>query len=383
MQLLIFIVSGISVCVGYFSALAINYWMLKSARTEITNERDELKIGTELERKEMKEFFEHVQSVAETVDGSVDRHSTQVAAFSEEVVQNIAKDPKIILAAAKRLLEANVQLKGELSVAREQIRDKQSELELYMTDARTDALTEVGNRRAFDQEIRRLFAQRQRQGVGFSLLLADIDHFKWFNDYHGHQMGDIVLCEVARTIKRTMRDMDLVCRYGGEEFAAILPGTSLKNAVRAAQRLHTAVERMTHKAGDVDLRVTVSVGVGEVFGDEDVETLIKRVDDCLYAAKKGGRNCIFYHDGEQPQHSSIPVVVSTPKFEPMGGAFANLNVDPNALPPATSAETQGIDAFLSQIGSPDSTSTVGGFPVEPVDPTVAQSSASSLEVTHS
>ena len=175
-----------------------------------------------------------------------------------------------------------------------------------MTEARTDALTGISNRRAFDQEVRRLFAQRKRQGVTFSLLLADVDHFKLFNDYHGHQVGDEMLRQVANTFDRTMRDMDLVCRYGGEEFAILLPGTRLKEALRAAQRANAAVERVTYRLNDAQLNVTASIGAVEVLENESVESFIERVDSALYAAKLAGRNCVCYHNGERCFPASVP-----------------------------------------------------------------------------
>lgn len=305
MAFLTFIISMISVCVGYVAALAMNYWLLRSARAQVAAAREDAEISVRLERHELHEFFTHVQSVTATVDGSMDRHISRVAAFNDNVVQNVAKDPKAILRAAKQLLEANVQLQEELHSAREQVTVKQRQIESYISDARTDSLTGIANRRAFDHEIRRLFAQRQRQGNSFSLLLVDIDHFKWFNDYHGHQVGDEMLRLVAGTFTHTLRDMDLVCRYGGEEFAMILPGTSLPNAIRAARRVHDALELTTHRVGDALLRVTVSIGVAEVRGDENVEKFIKRLDESLYAAKHAGRNCTCYHDGLKCQPETV------------------------------------------------------------------------------
>src|SRR6185503_7619557 len=106
---------------------------------------------------------------------------------------------------------------------------------------RTDALTGLANRRAFDDELNRRFAEWQRRKTMFSLLILDVDHFKKFNDTHGHQAGDAVLTGVAATLRQTFREMDLVARYGGEEFAAILPVTNLTEALRAAERARAAI----------------------------------------------------------------------------------------------------------------------------------------------
>lgn len=307
MLFLSFLIAGICVCTGYGLAMVTNHRQLQSARTETAIVRDEAKSSGALERRELREFSSYVQSLAAVMDDNMDRHSTRVATVSEGIVQNAATDPNVVLLAATQLLEANGELLKELHSAREQIAAKQQQLETYMSEARTDALTGLWNRRAFDQEMFRQFAQRKRQGNTISLLLADVDHFKLFNDYHGHQAGDEMLRQVAATFERTMRDMDLVCRYGGEEFAIILPGIGLENALRAAQRAHAAVERMTYQIANAQLNVTVSLGVAEVLGDEGVECVIKRADDALYAAKEAGRNGIRYHDGSQCLAATVPL----------------------------------------------------------------------------
>lgn len=309
MNVLVFIIAALSACAGYGLAMVLNYWAVKSTRAKARAELESARIDADVERSELQQFVGTVQQVAAGVQGSMTRHTTHVVAFSEEVVQNVAGDPKAMLKATKRLLQANVELQEELVAAREQITAKQRELDVYMSDARTDALTGVANRRVFDQEIRRLISQNDRTGTRFSLLLADIDHFKWFNDYHGHQTGDEMLRLVAKCFTRTLRGMDLVCRYGGEEFGLILPETSLKDAIRVAERACKAVERILYKAEDVDLNVTISIGVAAIIQGEGLEKLIRRSDQALYAAKNAGRNCAFYHDGHQPEASSVPVLV--------------------------------------------------------------------------
>ncbi len=300
MLFLVFVIASFSACIGYLAAVLLSHRQVTLAKAEavaVREDAEHAEIDRDIDRKELNEFVTYVRSVATTVDGNMGRHITQVAAINEDVVNNVGKDPRVVLLAAKRLLEANVHLQEELHSAREQISQKQQQIESYMTEARTDSLTGLCNRRAFDHEIRRQFSQRQRQGSVFSLLLLDIDHFKLFNDYHGHQVGDEMLRQVATTFDRTMREMDLVCRYGGEEFAIILPGTHLKEALRAAQRAHAAVEQVSYRVEGADLRVSVSIGVAEVLPDESVEAFIKRGDDALYSAKQAGRNCIYYHDG--------------------------------------------------------------------------------------
>ena len=167
-----------------------------------------------------------------------------------------------------------------------------------LAEARTDALTGLKNRRAFNEELNRQFAQRQRQGIVFSLLLIDLDQFKQVNDTHGHPAGDLVLQTVADLLTKTLREMDLVYRYGGDEFAVICPGSRLREAATAAERIRQAVERTPVQLGDGSNSLTLSVGVAEVGGSEIADGLLQRTDEALYAAKHAGRNRVRQSDGQ-------------------------------------------------------------------------------------
>jgi diguanylate cyclase len=202
-----------------------------------------------------------------------------------------------VISATQRLLAANVQLRDELQAARSEIESKQRELESSLSQARTDTLTGLRNRRAFDEELKRLFAQRQRQGIGFSLLLIDVDHFKDVNDQYGHPAGDATLRHVAEVLAKTMRAMDIICRYGGEEFAVICPGAALSEATIAAQRAREAIATTPVVWNGSPLHVTTSSGVAEVAAAEIADALIARTDQALYAAKQAGRNSVFQHAG--------------------------------------------------------------------------------------
>lgn len=171
--------------------------------------------------------------------------------------------------------------------------------------ATTDSLTGVGNRRLLDLEIERRIAQLRRQGTTVSVLMIDVDHFKRFNDTYGHQAGDLVLEVLAKQIARTLRDMDLLTRYGGEEFAAVLPGTDLEHARLAAERIRTAVELTEIPWEDRKLSATVSVGVSEANNFDTPESVLKRADSALYDAKRAGRNCCFFRECGDESSSQI------------------------------------------------------------------------------
>jgi diguanylate cyclase (GGDEF)-like protein len=160
--------------------------------------------------------------------------------------------------------------------------------------SRTDALTGVANRAAFDERLLGELERARRTQSPLALCLLDIDHFKKFNDTHGHQVGDQVLQAVAKTLDETIRKMDFVGRYGGEEFAVIAPECNLSKAGSLAERLREAVEELQLEAAGLKLHVTISIGVAFAQWpgyERSPAELIKAADAKLYEAKRGGRNC--------------------------------------------------------------------------------------------
>jgi len=154
-----------------------------------------------------------------------------------------------------------------------------------------DALTGLFNRRHFDQSLAAATAHALRHGTPLCLMLADIDRFKRVNDRHGHLAGDRVLRALAARMSEVVRANDVLARFGGEEFAAILPATTLPQAVQCAERLRVAAEALTVVSGERDrIRFTISLGVAHFQDEESSESLIRAADAALYAAKREGRN---------------------------------------------------------------------------------------------
>ena len=273
-------------------------WLILSQRVKsLTETLESVKRSPLEQRPEVKDLLQQIMDVTTRLDGDVGRHSNRLNEVQDGLKESVGNQSSSVLEMTHKLLEANVLLSNELQEARTQIAKKQQELEIYVSEARTDTLTALRNRRSFNEEINRQFAQRQRQGITFSLLMIDVDHFKKFNDVYGHLAGDLVLRSVARMLTSTLGDMDIVCRYGGEEFAVICPGSTLIQAAAGAGRVRAAIEadEITLKEGIV--RVTVSIGVAEVDESEIAEGLIQRADNALYAAKHAGRNQVQLHDG--------------------------------------------------------------------------------------
>ena len=187
-------------------------------------------------------------------------------------------------------LIARVNVHLHLKRLRDELREKNRELEIL---ARQDGLTGVANRRHLMERLEVEFARCARYRRPFSLMMLDLDHFKSINDTHGHQVGDVVLKEVARCLGEVLRTNDVLGRYGGEEFAVVLPETDVDAAVAVGQRCREAIADLKIPLEDeAVLRVTVSIGVA---GQPDIRhckssDLVHAADAALYEAKRSGRN---------------------------------------------------------------------------------------------
>ncbi|MDA8124680.1 MAG: sensor domain-containing diguanylate cyclase [Deltaproteobacteria bacterium] len=163
--------------------------------------------------------------------------------------------------------------------------------------ASLDKLTGLYNRHAFDIVIGQLLSRSRRTQEPFSVVLFDIDHFKEVNDRCGHSAGDQMLKEVARVAKARLRSADILCRWGGEEFLAVLPGCRVADAVRIAEGLRQAVVDVALPCREQVIRVTASLGVAEYLPGEEIDPLLQRADRALYRAKEEGRNRVAADEG--------------------------------------------------------------------------------------
>lgn len=153
-----------------------------------------------------------------------------------------------------------------------------------------DPLTETGNRVAMDQTLQREIDMARRHMHPLSLLMLDIDHFKKINDTHGHAAGDSVLRAVAGAIKRQLRNVDMVFRFGGEEFLILLSNTGRDAAGMVGERLRQAAQAQDYWVEGKRIELTVSLGCSTLLAAESAESLLRRADNALYVAKREGRN---------------------------------------------------------------------------------------------
>ncbi|MFV1965129.1 MAG: diguanylate cyclase [Pirellulaceae bacterium] len=177
-----------------------------------------------------------------------------------------------------------------LRTSRDEVRKQNDHLQHLAT---TDPLTDCLNRRSFYEALETHWNSAQRYNHALSFVMVDLDHFKSINDTHGHSVGDLVLQKAAKTLQKSVRPSDLVCRYGGEEFCILLPQTDLDQAVMAAERYRRAIEALQLP----ELTVTASFGVSSIqWGAADAQAMIDHADKCLYVAKRQGRNQIVRWD---------------------------------------------------------------------------------------
>ncbi|MHC8306537.1 GGDEF domain-containing protein [Pseudomonas sp. PB3P13] len=153
-----------------------------------------------------------------------------------------------------------------------------------------DPLTDTGNRIAMDQTLQREIEMSRRHLQPLSLLMLDIDHFKHINDTHGHSAGDDVLKAVAASIKSQLRNVDMVFRFGGEEFLILLSNTGRDAAAMVGERLRFAAQAQKYSADGNTIELTVSLGCSTLLPGESSESLLRRADSALYVAKREGRN---------------------------------------------------------------------------------------------
>jgi diguanylate cyclase len=208
---------------------------------------------------------------------------------------DIRKTLDAVIDNTQSMIKHNVALEEQLERSSAMMETLQHDLEVVRKQALTDGLTNLANRKAFDDEIKRIVATAEADGQTFTLVLLDIDHFKSFNDNYGHHVGDQVLRLVAKTLIDGVKGRDVAARYGGEEFAIILPETNLhggSNVAESLRKIIQAKELVNRNTGDVLGRITLSAGVAEYAKGESLDDLIERTDSALYTAKHNGRNQI-------------------------------------------------------------------------------------------
>lgn len=260
----------------------------------VANHNREIELISEQLVNEMKSILDSLDGANQT-SGS---YGNALASLSGALVgggETPDLEPVInaVAQATKKMAVENLALGSQLTSSSSEITQLKADLEDMRLQAMTDGLTGIANRKCFDIEIENAIQFAKDDNRPLSLLMLDVDHFKKFNDVHGHQIGDHVLKLLAGIFKDAVKGQDTPARYGGEEFSIILPETPLAGAVGLAEKIRNRIVRrplLNKNTGGSLGNITISVGAAELNSDETSEELIARADKALYGAKAAGRD---------------------------------------------------------------------------------------------
>ena len=261
-------------------------------------EKDEKQL-TKL-RQDLQKFLVTILSEISGMSGQTERYEAVVTKSVDKLsgnvsIHSIRKVVNEIIVETKKIGRFGKAIKKKLMETTEELETLQQEFERAKIEASVDFLTSVANRKAFDETLATTTSEANSEGSDLCLLLIDIDHFKNFNDMHGHIVGDEVLKFVTKKLKEMVKGRDFLARFGGEEFAVILPRTSLPGAKTLAENIRAFFAQAKLKSTATSEKlggITVSIGAACYRPGEPLEDFINRSDQALYLAKDTGRNCV-------------------------------------------------------------------------------------------
>jgi diguanylate cyclase len=271
--------------------------------SEVTKRLEEMSGYLTESNSASRSHFDDTQSLNDTVMSHVRELTDEVSEATELGLLQSAVNARLESVANQvcdfrareqhRLLEYNGRaehMRARIADLEREAQELHSKLDLEKHGARLDPLTGVANRKSFDERFAREIAQRVQGAAPSVMLLWDIDSFKVINDSYGHRAGDRVLQSVAACFTAALRASDFVARIGGEEFAVLLTGIKLAEAMHVANQTRIAVEALRFHFRGTPVRVTVSCGITELHQDDASEAAFDRADAALYRAKNGGKN---------------------------------------------------------------------------------------------
>ncbi len=265
-------------------------------------------LGIDAEQKALQAANSAIEAEVSRVLEAIDRAATNTSEYNQTLDTfsgelNATKSLEQIRAAlakvsteTRSMVKQNERLSEQLANTTQQLTELRYNFDQAHKEMQIDPLTEVGNRKYFDNELTHATTEARDNAAPLSLLMIDIDYFKKFNDTYGHVIGDQVLRLVARTLVENLKGRDVIARFGGEEFVILLPQTRVDDAEKVANHLRSslATKKIRKRSTNETLgSVTVSIGAAEFYSADDNESFIARADAALYQAKDQGRNRVI------------------------------------------------------------------------------------------
>jgi diguanylate cyclase len=243
-------------------------------------------------------FIDRLSAVATTTGDyheKIDKYSQQISQAQDigelnKILEDVMRETRIAQTEALRSRDQMINARQEVQEAEARIHQLETKLEQMSELVREDQLTGSLNRRGLDDVFERELARAERRNTPLCVAMLDLDDFKRLNDTHGHIAGDEALIHLVRVIKDTLRTMDVIARFGGEEFLIILPETSMEDAMQTVTRVQRELTKRIFMHNNERLLITFSAGVALRVGNEDQGSMIKRADEALYKAKRAGKN---------------------------------------------------------------------------------------------
>lgn len=249
-----------------------------------------------VDRQQFLSFLRNLSNWTTEFSGDVSKYQSQISLIREQVSDRESIGGDEVRGMLQQIMAANQRLQERLESAEEKLESQTGQISNYLTEARTDGLTGLFNRRAFDKATDDLFTNWNQSNQAFSMGLIDIDHFKQINDTYGHPAGDAVLQRVANLLQSELGDAVCVARYGGEEFG-VLTTFSLDETAAMLDRVRAELGKIEVEHDGQTISLTLSAGAAQIGPDDKIGKLVRRADEALYASKLGGRNRVHLHDG--------------------------------------------------------------------------------------
>ena len=275
-----------SVCVG----VAVGFFLGRGRAKGQVEEPEQ-------QRQAVLKVLLEVLNSTERISSNMECHNTEIQETADHVGNlqvggEMDSVREALLGQIEGLLTSNTRLQEDLVCSRYRMEEQAQQIDEARREARTDSLTTVANRKAVDEKLYLLLDDWRREGQPFVLILIDMDQFKWVNDSHGHQAGDRVLKKVGTWLSQWVREGDFVGRFGGDEFAVLLPHTELDVGVELAETIRCRTADRTSRVAlrGEQVSVSLSMGVAAPCKDDSAESLLHRADKALYKSKRMGRN---------------------------------------------------------------------------------------------